>query len=371
MRKVCHLTSVHQIDDVRILIKECASLASYGYDVTCIVCGDVNNEDIRYDVKCISINVPVNNRLQRMMKRSVAIYKKAIEIDAEIYHFHDPELLPVGLKLKKRGKKVIYDSHEDLPRQIFQKEWIPFFLRSVTSKLIEKLENFYVSKLDAVVTVTDPIAKRFSTITKRVVVCCNYASLSEFETIEPWVDKKSNICYIGGITKIRGIVELAKSIKATGSILELAGSFDSHNLKEQIINQDGIIYHGFVNRSEIKLILSRSLAGMVTLYPEPNILNSIPVKLIEYMAAGIPVIASDIEAWRKIIEENGAGICVDPKDVGSISNAILYLKSNADIAMKMGKNGRKAFEEKYNWQIEVEKLYKLYDSLYDDSQQQI
>ena len=93
-RKVCHLTSVHSIDDGRIFRKECTSLAANGFDVTLIAFGENSFEDIKNGVKRISLNLPVKNRLQRFFKRSKTIYKKALDIDADIYHFHDPELLP-------------------------------------------------------------------------------------------------------------------------------------------------------------------------------------------------------------------------------------------------------------------------------------
>ena len=127
--KVCHLTSVHPIDDVRIFVKECTSLAAYGFDVTLIACGDTAFEDTKNGVKRISLCIPVNNRLQRMIKRPKAVYKRALEVNADIYHFHDPELLPIGKKLKKKGKKVVYDVHEDLPNDILVKEWIPILFK--------------------------------------------------------------------------------------------------------------------------------------------------------------------------------------------------------------------------------------------------
>ena len=360
LKKVCHLTSAHSIDDIRIFHKECVSLANNGYDVTLIACGEKGYEEINKGVRCISLNVPVKNRLQRVVKRSIAIYKKAKEINADIYHFHDPELLPIGKKLKRKGKKVIYDSHEDLPRQIFQKNWIPNFLRRSTSLIMEFIENSYVKKIDAVVTVTEHIAERFNIVAKNVIVCANYASLNEFNETPNFHKNSNSACYIGGISKLRGIEEVIAACEKAGVTLYLAGGFENEKLKINILANKSVYYLGYLNREGIHNVLNQSFAGMVTLLPAPNHDNSYPIKMFEYLASGIPVIASNFEKWIPIIEGNCAGICVDPFNIEEISNAIKYLKENPQMAAEMGENGRRAFEEKYNWQIEEKKLLDFY-----------
>ncbi len=362
-KKVCHFTSVHSIHDDRIFIKECVNLASNGFEVTLIACGESEYEENKNGVKCISLYIPVKNRFQRMIKRPKAIYKKALEINADIYHFHDPELLPVGKKLKRKGKKVIYDSHEDLPRQIFQKEWIPDFLKRSASIIMEFIENYYVKQLDAIVTVTEFIAKRFQKIAKKVIVCANYASLNEFDAIPDYKKNCNSICFIGGITKLRGIKEVVYACEKVGVELNLAGEFENEKLKTKILVSEKVNYLGYLNREETRKVLARSFAGMVTFLPAPNHNNACPNKMFEYMASGIPVIASNFEKWIPIIEGNYAGICVDPTNIEEISNAIGYLKNNPQIAAEMGKNGRKAFEEKYNWQREEKKLIELYNTI--------
>ena len=360
--KICHLTTVHSIDDVRIFLKECTSLATNNFDVTLIACGDTAFEDTKNGIKRISLYIPVKNRFQRFIKRTKAVYEKALLIDASIYHLHDPELLPIGLKLKRKGKKVIYDAHEDVPRQILRKEYIPLFFRKIVSVICEKIENYCVSRLDAVVTVTDHIAERFISISKHVVVCSNYALSNEFETEITWDTIRTNICYVGGLTKIRGISEVVEAAKKVNVPIELAGSFESKRLEEEIINEE-VIYHGSINRDKVKIIFSRCFAGIINYLPAPNHNNACPNKLFEYMAAGLPVIASDFEAWKAIVEENKLGICVDPTNTEKISDAILYLKNNPKIAQQMGLNGRRAFKAKYNWQIEEKKLFVLYNEL--------
>lgn len=132
--KVCHVTSVHPRYDTRIFIKECTSLTNAGYDVTLLV-ADGKPDEVKNGVKIISVSDIPKSRFHRIIKSSNVMYKKALKVDAEIYHLHDPELLSLARKLKKAGKKVVFDSHENYPAQIKVKGYIPYILRSAISSL--------------------------------------------------------------------------------------------------------------------------------------------------------------------------------------------------------------------------------------------
>ena len=146
--KVCHFTSAHDSDDIRVFVKECVTLASNGFEVYFVAPG-TSRED--QGVKVVGIGDVPEGRLKRMTGFSKMAYKSALDLNCDIYHFHDPELLPYGLKLKKKGKTVIYDSHEDVPAQIMDKKWIPAFLRKTVSGMFRNYETRIIKKLDAVV----------------------------------------------------------------------------------------------------------------------------------------------------------------------------------------------------------------------------
>jgi glycosyltransferase involved in cell wall biosynthesis len=110
-------------------------------------------------------------------------------------------------------------------------------------------------------------------------------------------------------------------------------------------------------------ILENSLAGIVTFLPSPNHLEAQPNKMFEYMSAGIPVIASDFPLWREIISGNDCGLLVNPLKPLEIAGAIDYLVNNPAEAKRMGRNGRLAVIEKYNWPMEEKKLLRFYDSI--------
>ncbi len=363
--KVCHFTSAHPSDDIRIFHKECVSLASAGYEVYLVTAN--GKEGVFHGVNVVSVKTTSSNRFIRMMKTSKAVYKKALSLDADIYHFHDPELLPFALRIKRKGKKVIYDAHEDVPRQILSKFWIPSILRKTISFFFEKFENRVAKRLSYVVVSTPTIKNRFIQVNSKTEDICNYPLLKENLHIPSWSTRKTEICYIGGITRIRGVFELVESLRYTEGVrLNIAGAFSPESLKQELQAKDEwtkVNDCGFVGREEVSKILNTSKIGIVTLYPQPNYLESLPIKMFEYMLSGIPVIASDFPLWRQIIEDAQCGVCVNPKDPKEIADKINQLLNDDALAERMGQNGREAVLNEYNWGVQETKLLAIYKSL--------
>lgn len=368
--KVCHLTSAHPVEDIRIFHKEASSLANSGlFDVFLIA---VNCEEKTFNnVKIVSAISKSSSRLWRIIQHSKAAYQKALELDAEIYHFHDPELLPYGLKLKRKGKIVIYDSHEDVPRQILGKPWIPLFIRKPIAYFFEKYENYVSKRLSFIVVSTPTIKKRFISINPNCEAICNYPILKENTELPSWESRKNEICYIGGITKIRGIIELVQALNLIPEIkLNLAGPISPVSLREELEALPAwknVKDYGFVDRKTIVEILNKSKVGVVTLHPQENYLDSLPIKMFEYMYAGIPVIASNFPLWEKIVNDNNCGICLDPFDIQAIADSISLLLNDDEKSKQMGENGRNAVLNQFNWENEEKKLVELYLNLIRDA----
>ncbi|HBQ25238.1 MAG TPA: glycosyl transferase [Syntrophomonas sp.] len=364
MKKICHLSSVHHRADTRIFYKECKTLSDGGYDITLVVQND--KDEVIDGVKIIGIEIPIN-RKERMSRTTRQVYQRALECDVDIYHFHDPELMPIGLRLKRKGKKVIYDVHEDVPRQILSKQWIPAPLRKIISWTIERIENYAAKRFDYIVTATPYIRDRFLKINRNSVDVNNFPLLAELHIPNTdWSSKEKLVCYVGGIGRVRGIQEMVQAIGMTPYSMLLAGNFESSAEREIAAQKDGwrqVMELGHINRTEVKAVLSRSMAGLVVLHPILNYIDALPVKMFEYMSAGIPVIASHFPLWKEIIEGNNCGICVDPLNVNEIANAINWIIDNPEQAKQMGENGRKAVEEKYNWEQEGIKLLRIYEEL--------
>lgn len=363
--QITHLTSVHTRYDIRIFNKMCKSLAFNGYNVLLIV-ADGKGDEVKDRVSIVDVGASTMGRLLRMTKTSSRVFEKAKEFDSDIYHIHDPELIPAGLKLKKLGKKVIFDSHEDVSNQILNKPYLNRISKIILSKIYKWYEYWSLSKFDYLIAATSFIRNQLLKINPNTVDINNFPLLNEFK-ISNWIHKENTVAYIGGISEIRGIKEVILALSYTQNVrLNLAGSFGEKIFEKKIKkyeNWSKVNTLGFLNRQQVSEVLTKSLAGIVTLYPVTNYITSLPVKMFEYMSAGLPVIASNFSLWREIIEGNQCGICVDPLNPKAIGDAIQYLVDNPQKAEQMGKNGRKAVEQKYNWSIEEKKLLTLYKHL--------
>jgi len=365
--KIVHLTSVHPRHDARIFLKMCSSLARKKLNVYLVVADGAGNEN-KNNVKIIDVGSS-KDRTQRVLQISKLIYKKAKNLDADIYHLHDPELLLIGVKLKKLGKKVIFDSHEDVALQILSKTYLNQRLRWIISKFYSIFELWACRKIDAVIAATPTIANNFRQKEIKSIDINNYPILDELTLKKNEFDvKKNQFCYVGGLTQHRGIKEIIEAIGRVdiSTKLILAGNFGDEVFEDfckGIKSWDQVNAVGFVDRNNIRTILSESIAGINTLHPIPNYLDSLSVKMFEYMAAGIPIICSDFKLWRKIIEGNKCGICVDPMSPESISKAMLYIRDNPIEAKKMGQRGRNLVKKNFNWGKEEIKLLDLYNDL--------
>jgi glycosyltransferase involved in cell wall biosynthesis len=300
-----------------------------------------------------------------MLTTTRSVYKKALEVDADIYHFHDPELLPYGLKLRKKGKIVVYDAHEDLPKQVMDKPWIPTIFRGIVSQLINRYELYVAKQLSGVISVTETICDRFRTVNSNVQMVANYPLFHEVEQLSGLDNEKvpGQICYVGNLFPKRGVLELVDALNYTDATLVLAGKFSTQEFEDQVKANAGwkkVNYLGHVDRKQVMEILATSQVGMVTLHPTKSYLEALPIKMFEYMSAGIPVIASDFPLWRSIIEKESCGVCVDPLNPKEIGEAINNLICNPINAQQMGINGFNAFKSHYNWNAEKDKLIKFY-----------
>jgi glycosyltransferase involved in cell wall biosynthesis len=363
-KTICHITTVHPRCDVRILYKECKSLTEK-YDVNLIVADGLGDE-VKDGIKIYDIGLRQLSRIKRMRIDSRKAFEKAMNLNSEIYHFHDPELISIGLKLKKKGKKVIYDVHEDLPRQIYGKPYLNKYIKPILSTFIEWKENKAAKQFDYICAATPFIRDRFRKINTNSIDINNYPILEENFAEFDFSKKENAICYVGGLAQYRGVFELIESLKKTKIKLHLAGKFETKDFEYKCKQSEGwkyVEYHGFIDRTEIIQILNRSKIGFVTLYPLVNYLDSLPVKMFEYMLAGIPVIASNFPYWERILHDNRCGVTVDPLSIDAIANATIALLNNESQMIEMGKNGRKAVLKKYNWDMEGRKLLEVYQKI--------
>ena len=366
MIKITHLTSAHPRYDTRIFIKMCSSLAKVeNYKVSLVVADDLGDEK-KNDVKIYDVGKS-EGRINRIFKTTKKVFQKAIALNSDIYHLHDPELMSIGLKLKKRGKKVIFDAHEDLPMQLLAKPYLPILLKKPLSLLVGMYEKYACKKFDYVVSATPYIRDKFLKFTQSIDVN-NYPIVKELSSDVLWEERTNQVCYVGVISKIRGNLENVQAMAYvnTDTSFKLAGmTYESGFFEELEANEnwDRVNFVGKLDRTGVKELLKESKIGLVTLHPTVNYIDALPVKMFEYMLAGIPVIASNFEILKDIVNKENCGLCVDPLDAKAIGEAIEYLSMHEEEAQQMGKNGKKAVLERYNWAIEEKKLFKIYRKL--------
>jgi hypothetical protein len=138
---VCHLTTVHNRGDPRIFGKECRSLAEAGYSVSLVVADGGKDETVS-SVRIYGVRNR-SDRLKRILFSPSDAFKRALELDAELYHLHDPELIPIGLRLKRAAKVVIFDSHEDVPLQLMRKGYVPGFLKAIATLSLDSTNGWH------------------------------------------------------------------------------------------------------------------------------------------------------------------------------------------------------------------------------------
>ena len=372
MDTILHLTTVHPRYDTRILVKEAQTLASQlPHKVMMMVAdgkGNVDEEQGRVSIH--DIGKLGGGRWVRAIIGPWRAFHAIRKLGPAIVHFHDPELIPLGMFLEIIGYKVIYDVHEDVPRQIYSKYYIPKIIRYPASFLTAALEWCCARICTAIVPATPIFSARFPA--DKTVVVNNFPIAAELFVANPtpYERRAPSFAYLGGIEKVRGAIEMIRAFECltdiSGSTLELAGWFSPSSLEGVLRSLPGwssVHYHGEVARPQVAEILGKVRAGLVVLHPEPTHVESYPIKMFEYMAAGLPVIASDFPVWRRIIDDAGCGVLVDPLNPMSIADAMRWILEHPAEAEAMGRRGRQAVGRTYSWDTEAKKLIGLYNKL--------
>ncbi len=371
--KACILSSVHPAFDTRIFYKEAKTLAQAGYEVVLIA--RHNKEEIVEGIRVVPLPTYAS-RLRRMLG-SARVLRLALKERADVYHLHDPELLPAGVLLKMLTRKnVIYDAHEHYPAYILHKNWIPCPLRKPASRLFGLVEPLLVRRLDYVIYTTSLVGERYKGMRIRSEGIANYPEYEMFANMRAGEYRESKIIlFLGGISRDRGILELIHAFgrvakKGSDARLLLVGWIFPPSFKEDITSliselgmEGNIKLVDPVPYQEARRILSEASLGVVTFLPFPNNVVGLPNKLFEYMASGLPVVASDFPLYREVVSEAGCGILVDPTSPDEIANAIETILSDKQRWLEMSQRARRAFKEQYNWNSEAKKLLQVYREL--------
>ncbi|MBN2513662.1 MAG: glycosyltransferase [Sedimentisphaerales bacterium] len=370
--RICHISTVHPDNDVRILYRECSGLAEAGYKICLIIPSDskrqINNVEI--------LPLPhIKNRLFRMMILPWLACWKALRFSPSLCHYHDPELMPMGFVLRwVFQKKVVYDIHEAVHRQIMSKAWIPRSMRSFAATLYRLTER--VLTVGQVLIVANE--KSVDDYQRRVYRVQNYpcfaASGQSTVAMEKIENSKPLLVYVGGVSEIRGsfvYLDLAADLAAAGLNFEMAliGQYDAsigNQMRTRIDENhlhDKVRILGRLAFPEAMAYVRRADIGLCLLLPVPNYKFCLATKILEYMMFRVPVLASDFDVWRKYVTGEDAGRMVDPCDRTAVFEACRAMLEDTSMLKRMGENGNRAIRKKYNWDNEFQVLLRCYEDI--------
>ncbi|TVQ80656.1 MAG: glycosyltransferase [Bradymonadales bacterium] len=361
---IVQLTSAHPALDNRIFFKECVSLARSGYDVT-LIAPHTKNEVVQ-GVRIIKLPV-FKNRLVRWLTNPLLVFFKAIRQRARLYHFHDPELIPVGLALRLFGKVVVYDIHEDYVSSIQQKEYLPKSIARMTAPIFGCLEQLAANSFQQIIA-----EKYYSRRFPHSIEVLNYPKIDKLPPPATSHEGDSpRFIYTGNVTVNRGALIHANIVNLLPTAEVHFVGHCTHGLvaRMQAIagqNRSRLFFHGvdrYLPFSEIESFYQAGAwtAGLAIFPDVAHYREKELTKFFEYMAYGLPIIASNFLVWRRLIEGHSSGICIDPADTKAIV-AALHQVSLPQQASTMGKCGREAVGN-YLWQGQEEKLLGFYRSL--------
>lgn len=357
MKNICIITTVHQPFDVRIFHKEAKSLVAAGYDVTLIAQHD--KDEIIDGVRIIALPKS-SSRLWRMTTTVWLAFRKALAIDADIYHFHDPELIPAGLKLKRLGKKVIFDIHEDTRQQIVLKKYIPMPLTLALSRVYALYEDYACRKFSALVTPQQRMTLHYGSLNTAVTVE-NYVDISLYPRRE--IDfGKPVLFHAGSLSEDRGLFNMVNAAKKISGdfLFYVAGKLDD---SINVPSLSPLVYLGVLDQQSVMDMYSKSNIGIILYNNIGQYSMAGAIKCYEYMANSMPIIMPDFGEWNTFNDKCKCGINANVLDFESVALTVNYLIGNPDVAKQMGLNGRKWVEENCSWEIAFEKLDALYRKL--------
>ncbi len=365
--RICHLSSVHKANDTRLFYRECVTLAKY-YETYLVAVGDSDGEWYGVKVKAIPQHT---SRLMRFLFGIPHVLIRGIRVNASVYHFHDPELILVGLIFRFLGKKVIYDIHEDVAKLIALKTWVVF--PGIVASVYKLLEAICLPFFHLVVS-EDAYKQLYNAHTTHIIH--NFAFIEKLDSYRRNLRNTSdlNLFYIGSIDELYCIFESLESIY----LLKLRGynpkvsmvGFVSPRIEKQIENlpfynliKNNITFYGYLSAEEGFQYSVDCSIGLCLVSKNANSYESYPRKMFEYMGVGLPLITSDFPLYKKVIEKYNCGLCIKGNSAIAIADAIEVLIKDQTLRNTMSANGIKTALEHYNWEKESKSLLSLYEKI--------
>lgn len=361
MLKIVYLCPVHNRYDTRILDRTCGTLAEHWK--TCLVTRHPTPETL-FGVRVIPFPT-YSNRLLRMTVGNLYLLRLALACKADVYVTVSPESLPLALFLKRFTKaRVVHEVHEHFWGVLPARSYMPAWLGRMLAGVYRHLEAMVFPRLDGLIAATPGIYEEIHSYHPNTMTINNFPLIGDVPSPQP--QEPPTLCYIGSLTRERGIDRLVEAMAEIDARLVLAGPFDPPELQAELQTLPGwqkVEYRGMVKREEALQIMQAARIGVIVFQPTPNNTRSYANKIFEYMAAGLPVLASDFPLWKTLVADNGCGVLVDPTSPQTIAAAANDLLQRPGEARQMGERGMEVSRAQYNWQKEAEKLVEFFRGL--------
>lgn len=348
--RIAHLSTLHPPRDNRIFNKECASLAAAGADLWFI--GAQDGDEVDQGVQVVGIGKSVGI-FQRLVRSQFRAWRALTRVKPKLVHVHDPELIPmVWLWTRLHRSAAIYDAHEDLVGQMDDKAYIPRPLHPLAMLYARLLVRWADRWFEGIVTATPHIRSLYSN--KNAGVVHNYPYLRDYPEPDGSGAVAGRLVYVGMLSQGRQVDVMVEAVKAVpGATLVLAGKADADVVSLLEGSDPQVDYRGLLPAGEVPALIATASLGLVFLKPLKNYVDSLPTKLFEYLAAGIPAIVSDFPWLRQLLASVDCCVFVDTATPTAPATAIATLLADPDRAAEMGRRGRKAIEESFNFEAEI------------------
>ncbi len=364
---ICHFTTAHAQLKSRSFHRIFLPLARGGMRVTYISPAKVEHGGAIH-------HVSIPSRRSRFLRSfcNGPLLGELRAAGADLYLFQDPELLPLALVLKVfLRKRVIYDAYEDFPSMARDSRSVPRLLRASFARIVALAESIAARIFDGVITADPFTLRRLARNDRcRKLVFSNFPNLEFFpppgDDLRPF-----DVVYRGGLSQRAGTYDLLNAVRLLKSRsrsvrLLLIGYFD--NSSEERSFREGIRHRGLsanvelrgrIPHEEMAQTLSQAKIGVCPLRSTPKFDLNVPVKVFEYWACGLPVVASDLRPIRPYFQTTNSGLLFNPGDVDGLATAIEWLLDHPRLANDMGWNGRTAVVTRFNNDAEIHRLERL------------
>lgn len=376
MKKICHVAPGQRAHHMRIFHRFCWSMAKAGHQVELIAHaeGDTQEYGVRiHDLGALG-QPTLRWNLWARFSRNLKAYTLAVRAHADIYFFYSPEFIPFALLLKRvSGKPVVFDCMEDFIGYARQRAGIPNALRGTFAFIVRQVFRFAARRLDFITVADRGTENQFLEHTSKVITIFNFPRLDLFPLLP--ANRTDNcefdLVYHGTLPRyfLALLLEIDQQLLLLGKKVSwyLFGTSPQFDWFRAELNrskaEDRFSLGGLFPHDQVYSEVQRARIGIIPLPLLPKFLNNIPQKLFEYMALGLPVVLSDLPPSRPFIAGNDVGIMVDPTDPAAYAQAIVKLLNDPNACQAMGRRGRMLVEQKYNWEIESEKLMLLVKEL--------